>query len=383
MFDDVRSLLAVTIGLFRDQDALVRVTADQVVRAAVDAIVAGLDSPSLGELAGLREESPWFDEVVSAVVEELGLPQEISEETAVAFALRGKAQDLVDGRITPGDLASWAHQYVGHGGPVNAQVFVEADDEYDYVVAGSAAEARIDDEIRTAALAITHGLPPSTAHTDGPPLIGFAGLVEGTRGLFRRRLPRLDPASAWFVHTWAHACRGVEPLRWKLPEDLHERWVRFHSLPESKRYPDIEDEYTIVLDRHHAVLDDLAGAGSEILVVRTEWFGRGVPRDQRDNFRALEASATLWRVFDDADDLDGPRWYAFYQHSRNIRESLDPLLRRVADDQLGSVFLTNPSVEWIYAPYDGGADVFPPTPRARDLLRDRYSSWLSRHPQGL
>jgi hypothetical protein len=36
-----------------------------------------------------------------------------------------------------------------------------------------------------------------------------------------------------------------------------DRWVRFHSLPESKRYPDSQAEYAIELDRHYTVLSEL------------------------------------------------------------------------------------------------------------------------------
>jgi len=37
----------------------------------------------------------------------------------------------------------------------------------------------------------------------------------------------------------------------------------------------------------------------------------------------------------------------------------------------------------VYAPYDGGADLFFPSTWERDLARDRYRAWLSRDPGGL
>ncbi|WP_420877217.1 DUF3885 domain-containing protein [Streptomyces mutomycini] len=48
-----------------------------------------------------------------------------------------------------------------------------------------------------------------------------------------------------------------------LPEGLQmrhvhpDRWVRFHSLPGAKRYPESDGEYAIMLDRHHTVLNEL------------------------------------------------------------------------------------------------------------------------------
>lgn len=36
-----------------------------------------------------------------------------------------------------------------------------------------------------------------------------------------------------------------------------DRWVRFRSLCGSKRYPESEDEYAIVLDRYNTILEEL------------------------------------------------------------------------------------------------------------------------------
>ena len=47
------------------------------------------------------------------------------------------------------------------------------------------------------------------------------------------------------------------PFARRLPGHHPDRRVRFHGLPESKRHPDGEAEYAIVLDRHHTVLSDL------------------------------------------------------------------------------------------------------------------------------
>jgi hypothetical protein len=74
--------------------------------------------------------------------------------------------------------------------------------------------------------------------------------------------------------------------------------------------------------------------------------------------------------------------YAFVRRLPLAREVLDPLLRRAADD-VDCFLFTNESVDWIYAPYDGGADVIARTPSDRDALRKRYAEWLSSYPGGL
>ncbi len=49
-----------------------------------------------------------------------------------------------------------------------------------------------------------------------------------------------------------------------------QRWVRFHSLPESKRYAENENEYNTILQRHNAVLDYLAKSGESLWLISTE-----------------------------------------------------------------------------------------------------------------
>lgn len=62
--------------------------------------------------------------------------------------------------------------------------------------------------------------------------------------------------------------------------------------------------------------------------------------------------------------------------------SLDSLLLADADDE-GRFVIGAPDLEWLYCPYDGGADVLLPSAAERDALKERHADWLSAHPQGL
>lgn len=64
------------------------------------------------------------------------------------------------------------------------------------------------------------------------------------------------------------------------------------------------------------------------------------------------------------------------------RSELDALLVATADDQT-SLKIVGSEVDWIYAPYDGGADVLAPDRIERDALRDGFSGWLSGRVDGL
>lgn len=50
------------------------------------------------------------------------------------------------------------------------------------------------------------------------------------------------------------------PLGFRLRAAYPERWLRIHSLPESKRYPNTSAELELLLDRHAAVAGELFAA---------------------------------------------------------------------------------------------------------------------------
>ncbi|QDY81206.1 hypothetical protein FQU76_21765 [Streptomyces qinzhouensis] len=160
--------------------------------------------------------------------------------------------------------------------------------------------------------------------------------------------------------------------------------MRFHSLPESKRYPEDEAEYAVLLDRYNTVLDELF-AGGDVYVVTTDWAPLSELVEWSDERADLHPEGTLWTTLDKTADPDPDfhtRWY-FYADRRPWRRGcLDPLLRAAADDALPGIFVTDPGLTRIHHPYDGGADVVLPTPGERDRLRDRHSAWLSGHPSG-
>ncbi|MFE5589239.1 hypothetical protein [Streptomyces sp. NPDC056549] len=65
---------------------------------------------------------------------------------------------------------------------------------------------------------------------------------------------------------WQQHWPNCPPVGYKLRDPNRDLWVRFHSLPESKRYAEAESEYTVVLERYNAVLDELF-AGGDVHVI--------------------------------------------------------------------------------------------------------------------
>jgi hypothetical protein len=89
-----------------------------------------------------------------------------------------------------------------------------------------------------------------------------AELADTVRAAWQRRWPQC-PAIA-------HRLRVCYP----------ERWVRFHSLPGSKRHAEAASEYAIILDRHNTVPTELSPGASPI-VITCDWTGQNDPPAQR------------------------------------------------------------------------------------------------------
>ncbi|MCX5361118.1 hypothetical protein OG864_20635 [Streptomyces sp. NBC_00124] len=162
-----------------------------------------------------------------------------------------------------------------------------------------------------------------------------------------------------------------------------DRWVRFHSLLDSK-YPDSEDEYAIALERHNTILGELF-TGLDVFVVTPDWSDTltdpaGYPTPRAE----LHPQGIHWWTKSDQHD---PEYYThtrFYADGRPWRHGcIDALLRAAANEATVEVFLTDTALRRIHHPYDGGADVILTTPSERDALRERHTDWLSSHPSGL
>ncbi|WP_455907645.1 DUF3885 domain-containing protein [Streptomyces mirabilis] len=194
----------------------------------------------------------------------------------------------------------------------------------------------------------------------------------------------IDPAL--LAALWRERHPSGPPVAHTFRTRYADRWVRFHSLPGSKRYPESEDEYAIVLDRYNTILDELF-AGTDVFVVTMDWSVTATgPAGYPTPRQMLHPDSISWWTESEQDDPDPE----FHTHTRLYadqrrwnRGCLDGLLRAVADEALVEVFVADTELRRIHHPYDGGADVILDTPAERDGVRDRHTDWLSSHPAGL
>ncbi len=68
---------------------------------------------------------------------------------------------------------------------------------------------------------------------------------------------------------WTQRFDDAPPIAHAFRDSQRDCWVRFHSLPESKRYAESESEWTTLLERHNAVVSALASDGSKLDLLMT------------------------------------------------------------------------------------------------------------------
>ena len=165
---------------------------------------------------------------------------------------------------------------------------------------------------------------------------------------------------------WDEHFPDSAPLGYRLRQAYPERWLRIHSLPESKRYADTEEEYAELLRRHNKVATDALGAGSRCYLIEGFCIVSG---DRRDG----------WVLTLDGEELPRPEaTEAIWSYGRH-----DALLRQVADWKTANIIFASPGSGRVYAPYDGGADLIYLNEQERDERKAVYRAWLSAYPGGL
>jgi hypothetical protein len=146
---------------------------------------AGLDSPTLRELAGASPKESHFvlDELVIATIDELGM-SDLLDGDASRAALTASLRKMLDGRMLPRDLAKWAYRSIGYDVEPDGTVFITMDDLYDESEQFGYDEAELDRWILAEAEAFIAGDP-----SPGPPpaLRQRPGVPQQTTARFRRQ----------------------------------------------------------------------------------------------------------------------------------------------------------------------------------------------------
>ncbi len=207
--------------------------------------------------------------------------------------------------------------------------------------------------------------------------------MSDPRGIRRPTAGEVAEFDAAWRHNFGATLRAME-LR---NGSRHSRWVRLHSLPESKRYAETEAEYEELLRRYFAVLDELRGEDEVLTVVTFAFSISTSPRPVRRTslLADLLPQPRYWRSVSEGYDQDEEQAWAHAYLHRVHRDApvLRELFKVVADDRTGDVVVTDSYATWVHCPYDGGSDLILRSPAERDRVSEMFTEWRSPWEHGL
>jgi hypothetical protein len=201
-----------------------------------------------------------------------------------------------------------------------------------------------------------------------------------------------------FKTQWRRWYGHAPPIGHLLREFHSDVWLRIHSLPGSKRYAETPADWTELLSRQNAVATALLGDGSQCILVTPRYSSTDEPMPElltesgvSEDEAVMELAPRLLGQMDESwpgaeatrESYDGDcRVWLYAAPLTWSRGALDALVRAVADDETRFLLVACDSGR-VYAPYDGGADLFFRTPEEWSFAHKRYRHWLSPLPHGM
>lgn len=140
---------------------------DDLIRAAAEAVAAGLGGLGLAQLAGEPYGTiDWnFPDLVREALSEVSLHlDDARSDQAQLSALRLLCRQILESGRPAREVARWAHQAIGHDGPTSAEPMVVLDDMYDLAEDGLYDSQTMQVEALNAARAVLY---PEASNRDG------------------------------------------------------------------------------------------------------------------------------------------------------------------------------------------------------------------------
>lgn len=174
---------------------------------------------------------------------------------------------------------------------------------------------------------------------------------------------------------------NTPPISHRFKDDYNDRWFRIHSLPNSKRYPDTENERNILLMRQNDIISDFLGEKSNTLLV-TEGHDLVEEKDIYKNYNFTKLDSIDLFALDPEMRVEEAVLTQAFAEIVWERNKYDDLLREVANDETRAFFI---SIEKniLVAPYNGGIDFIVKDSETRDIYKEKYKRWLSKRDDGL
>jgi hypothetical protein len=178
---------------------------------------------------------------------------------------------------------------------------------------------------------------------------------------------------------WKLTFKECPPINYLLKVYYKERWLRIHSLTDSKRYAATNAEWKILFHTQNSILED-AFEENETLYLFTGVYNNTeflLPENNLNknvalntyDFTALEKIDlyAMSKDYCEENTFFTPHFVSILFKKNNYNE----LLKVIANDEIRAFFLST-KTNTIVAPYDGGVDIIYKDTQTRDFYKNKY-----------
>lgn len=182
---------------------------------------------------------------------------------------------------------------------------------------------------------------------------------------------------------WQRHFPGTAPVGWALQSSFPDRWVRLHSLPGSKQYPDGKKHRAIIAERAlalaHALLSD---TGPYYMLANVYAPEPGLPFAVTQDWRyhGAELSQSFSCLEDSADQAS--QIVVFTGQTERLSRGFEAAVLGIAEERSARCIWVSPKRPAAFAPYAGGFDLITAVPDDVATFKAQFKRWLSKHPDG-
>jgi hypothetical protein len=178
---------------------------------------------------------------------------------------------------------------------------------------------------------------------------------------------------------WELNFKKCPPINYLLKVSYTERWLRIHSLHNSKRYADTAAEWDVLFGTQNTILEDLFEEDDSVCLFTGVYSSAEITSAENNfsnneslkafDFKALE-KIDLYAI--SKDYCEENTFFTPYVAFVSFKKSnYNELLKSIANDEIRAFFL-NQKTNTIVAPYDGGLDIIYKDSQTRDFYKNKY-----------
>lgn len=199
--------------------------------------------------------------------------------------------------------------------------------------------------------------------------------------------------SAKFQNIWTHYYGDCVPLTNVFKYNLQNKWLRFHSLTNGKRYAQNNDELSEIIKKNHYLMKDIIGDSRKAFVVfatpnydpslSESNLGCELNQTQKGYVEICNKIIEKFNLENEFTiNFDGMSFSINSALVELDKFSFEDIFSQIANDEVDYLFIMNPKNGDIFAPYDGGVDLIIRDETKKANLREKHKNWLSNREDG-